>query len=247
MKNTSWYSDMFQNEDRQWWFVGRRAIIRKVLDGQGFSSHPLHPPRILEVGCGTGGNLALLSSYGSLYAMEPNPEAREMARSRTVCDVQDGSLPCGIPFEGTFELICALDVLEYVEDDLAALRGLHSRLTPNGRVLLTVPAYMFLWSYHDVAVGNRRRYARSELAALAVKAGFTTAYSTYFNTFLFPMVAIARAINRITHRVEKSDVRTPARAVNAVLRAILSCERRFIPRHTFPFGVSIMMVLKKTE
>lgn len=161
MKHKSWYSEMFANEDRHWWFCARRKMVKKILDSFFQIADQNAPARILEIGCGTGGNLELLSTYGAMYAVEPNTEAREMANSRNVCLVRPGSLPDDIAFEEKFDLICALDVLEYVDDDLAAIQAIHNLLTPNGKLLLAVPAYMFLWSYHDIAVENKRRYSKT--------------------------------------------------------------------------------------
>ncbi|MCH9013739.1 MAG: class I SAM-dependent methyltransferase, partial [Proteobacteria bacterium] len=150
------YARMAELEDRHWWFAARRRILTEVL--ARLVALPA-APRLLEAGCGTGGNLAMLSRFGEVAAFEPDAEARRKAQEKSGFDVRDGRLPGDIPFEpGRFDLVAAFDVLEHVEDDLASLRALHAQLRPGGSALITVPAFEFLWSRHDERHHHWRRY-----------------------------------------------------------------------------------------
>ena len=124
MKRES-YNEMFANEDAHWWFVARRLILKKILD-QYYRDKK--PGKLLEAGCGSGGNLQMLNTYGNIFAMELNDEARSMANSRNICNVKKGMLPNEVPFDDGFDLICMLDVLEHIDNDLGALQSLKKKL-----------------------------------------------------------------------------------------------------------------------
>jgi SAM-dependent methyltransferase len=233
------YLQLYSNEDRHWWSVSRRMIVQKVLD----CYLPDQDARsILEVGCGSGGNLELLSNYGDLCAMELDDDAREMAKRRGIGIVEKGSLPDDVPFTQTFDLICMLDVLEHIDDDLRTLQEIKKRLKPRGKLLLTVPAYGFLWSAHDVALAHKRRYRKKQLIQLVKLSGLKTLYTTYFNTFLFPVVAAARFLNNALGKKGGADMKMPSNVMNDLLIKIFSSERIFIPGISLPVGVSILLV-----
>ncbi len=236
-----YYVEMHENEDRHWWFIARRRIVAKILDR--FVTRC--GGRVLEAGCGTGGNLELLARYGEMHALELDESARKLANERGVCEVRAGRLPDEIPFEGEFDLICALDVLEHIEDDAAAARALADRLAPGGTLLLTVPAYRFLWSHHDVVTHHQRRYVRSELVERVVEAGLEVRCATYFNTILFPVVCLVRFVKKILGREEGSDFSIHSSLVNDLLTAVFSAERLLVPWLRLPFGVSILVIAEK--
>jgi SAM-dependent methyltransferase len=173
---------MYCVEDQHWWFVTRRMIIKKILDT--FLQQSITPD-ILEAGCGTGGNLELLSSYGNIHAIEIDGVARDLANKRDICSVKTGSLPEDIPFTKYFNLICVLDVLERIDDDLAAMKAIVDKIKNNGKLLITVPAYMFMWGSHDITLHHKRRYTKKQLTSVVQAAGMEIIYATYFNTYLF--------------------------------------------------------------
>ncbi len=236
------YNEMFANEDVHWWFIARRLIMQKVLDRFYLNKKR---GRVLEIGCGSGGNLQMLKEYGNIFAMELDDKARSMANSRNVCSVKKGKLPNDIPFDDSFDLICMLDVLEHIDDDLATLESVRDKLNKKGMLLITVPAYKFLWSAHDVAYHHKRRYLKKTLTNVVSKAGLNVKYITYFNTFLFPGIATARFMNNILGKNSGSDVNLPSNAVNILLTKIFSSERALLPAMVFPFGVSLLLVAEK--
>ena len=199
---------------------------------------------VLEVGAATGGNLEMLAAYGDLFAMEMDEDSCQFAQNRNICDVKQGKLPDQFPFDINFDLICMLDVLEHIEDDLAAVHCLKNALTLTGKLVITVPAYQWLWSSHDVASHHYRRYTQKRLIALIRSAGLNVKYITYFNTFLFPIVAGVRLMNNFLGVKEGSDIAMPSKVVNILLSRTFLTERFFLPKISFPFGVSLLAVVE---
>ncbi|MCC5638903.1 class I SAM-dependent methyltransferase [Nostoc sp. CHAB 5844] len=234
-------------EDRHWWFVGRRRIVEELI-------YQLNLPKdakILEAGCGTGGNLTMLARYGEISAMELDEIACQLANERRVTTVKQGSLPDEIPFTSEYDLIVILDVLEHIDDDLAALEALSARLQPNSWLLITVPAYQFLWSYHDEINHHKRRYTLKNLKRVVRQAGYTVRYGSYFNTWLFPLVAGVRLLKNLFKVEQKvvvnSDLNLPAKPVNKFLTFLFASERYLLNRFSLPFGVSVVLIAQKTE
>jgi SAM-dependent methyltransferase len=140
------YKLMRELEEKHWWFVARRNILESVLS-------TLQLPKrssILEVGCGTGGNITFLRKFGELICVESDNSAAELARERNQAPILSGALPNEMPvFDRQFHLIVLFDVIEHIDDDSESLRVLCKLLKPGGRIVLTVPAFSFLWSQHD--------------------------------------------------------------------------------------------------
>jgi SAM-dependent methyltransferase len=159
-----------------------------------------------------------------------------------MASVEKGWLPDGLPFaQDRFDLIAAFDVLEHIDDDGEALRALHNRLTPHGLLVLTVPAFGWLWSRHDEFSHHKRRYTRAGLTALLTERGFAIVYSSYFNTFLFPVALTRLKLGALLHVTPSRAMRIPPAPLNRALTAIFSLERALIPRLSFPYGVSILL------
>lgn len=233
------YENMARIDADHWWFAARRRIISGLIERQ---VQPRPGARILEVGCGTGSNLALLARYGAVEGIEPDAEARAFAAERSGFPVAGGMLPGGAEIEdGRYDLVALFDVLEHIPDDEGVLAELAAKLAPGGRLLMTVPAMPWLWSAHDVAHHHHRRYTAASLRAVLAKAGFEISYLTYFNTLLFPLVAAARGLGKLTGR-EGGDDAMPAAPVNRALEGIFAAERHVVPRLPLPFGVSLAVV-----
>jgi SAM-dependent methyltransferase len=232
-------------EDKHWWFVARRQILQKVICRLSLPKDA----QILEAGCGTGGNLEMLSRYGQVSAMELDEIACQLANKRQVTQVKPGSLPDNIPFLWDYDLILILDVIEHLDNDLLALEALYYKLKPGGYLLVTVPAYMFLWSEHDEINHHKRRYRLKALKKVVKKAGYEVDYGSYFNTFLFPLVAIVRILAKLKPQQDKnklsSDLVVPSKSVNQILKFIFASERYFMNKFLLPFGVSVLLLARK--
>ncbi|HVS20792.1 MAG TPA: class I SAM-dependent methyltransferase, partial [Pyrinomonadaceae bacterium] len=183
------YAIMRKVEDAHWWYVGRRRIIssfvKRVCDELRSERHG--PPRILDIGCGTGGNLEMLLEFGDAEGVDVSVEALEFCRARGLSAVKQGAAE-SLPYEDeSFDLVTGLDVVEHLDDDVAGLREMRRVLRPGGRVLLFVPAFMFLWGVQDDVSNHRTRYNLPELRKKVEQAGLRVERASYANiTFFAP-------------------------------------------------------------
>jgi len=180
---------------------------------------------ILDIGCGSGLMLNSLTEYGNVSGMDASDEAIVFSRKIFKGIVKKGSLPYKVPYtQDSFDLITALDVIEHIDDDIEALRSIRLLMKSNGSLIVTVPAYMFLWSEHDVLNEHKRRYTVKDLKEKFQLSGFEIEKITYFNTFLFIPIALIRGINFLLKRNSKTDVELPHPFVNFILKKIFSFE-----------------------
>lgn len=238
------YTGMAATEASHWWFAGRRAILTSILSDLQLPKNA----QILEIGAGTGGNLDMLAQFGQVYAIEMDSAAREIATAKTGgrFDIQAGSCPHDLPFTGRkFDLICLFDVLEHIEQDTETLTVLKRQLAPGGRLLLTVPAYQWMWSSHDVFLHHKRRYSAAELQEKACSSGLKTDRISYFNTLLFPLAVSARLVDRLSGATSASGTTIPPRPANRALRQLFAAERFLLRIGNLPFGVSLLGIFRQ--
>lgn len=230
-------------EDRHWWFVVRRRIVRDAI----LANVPGSVSDVLEVGCGAGGFLRQIQELlpgACVRGVEPSKPQRDeaLACGRTVLDGLFDSLPAG---DATQDLVLALDVLEHCRDDRAALTDAWRVLRPGGVLLLTVPALPGMWSEHDRLNGHLRRYRRSQLVRLAEETGFRVRRVTHLNTLLLPLGWAARRGREIVGLRAELGVKMPSRPVNVLLRGIFSIERPWLRHADLPVGMSLMLVAER--
>jgi SAM-dependent methyltransferase len=236
------FDRMAELDQEHWWFLARRRILDRVI---ARVVRPASGARILEVGCGTGHNLAMLGRFGRVEACELDRCARALASKRLGRRVKDAKLPDLSMFKaGSFDMVALLDVLEHVKQDTASLRAIHRRLRPGGALLLTVPANPWMWSAHDAAHHHHRRYSKRQLALVIRDAGFEVQLLSHFNSLLFPPIAAARAAGKLLRR-DSADDRLPSAPVNAMLNAVFGLEAELIGRVPMPFGVSLIAVVRR--
>ena len=265
------YAIMDRVEDTHWWFVGRRAILetflRSVVQNVTPPSRRLSGQspaddvtagrrpdsrqdagvtiRILDVGCGTGANLEMLSQFGLAEGVDVSDEALEFCRKKGLT-VQEG-LAETLPYpDETFDITTALDVVEHLDDDIVGLKEMHRVTKTGGYSLIFVPAFMWLWGVQDDISHHRIRYTRKQIVERLEKAGFTVERATYANFTFFVPVLGGRVFMRATGIKPASENNINISALNGAFGKVFSAERFWLKNLNFPFGVSIVIVARKT-
>ena len=237
------YDQMAALDQRHWWYVARRQVLAALI------RRTVRPPKnaaILEVGCGTGHNLAMLGQFGHVDALELDPEARKLAEKRLGKPILSAPLPAleGVP-ERNYDLVAALDVIEHLADDRAALESIARRLKPGGKLLMTVPAHQWMWSAHDVANHHQRRYSHRRLRKLFDGSPLRLEKSGYFNSLLFPL-AVAERMGSKLRGQDSGDISLPPAWLNSSLEKGFALERYAIGRFPLPPGLSLFAVASAT-
>lgn len=235
------YETMAAVELRHWWYGGMRAVSAALLDSAYAGRRDL---RVLDAGCGTGGDALFLRRYGEVVGLDYAAEATPFAGERIPGRFARGSV-LALPFaDGSFDLVTSYDVLYHrgVPDEAPPLAEARRVLRPGGRLLLRLPAYEWLRSRHDRQVHTRRRYTAAEVRALLERAGFVVERCSYVLSLLFPLPAAARLLERLTpDSGDESAMGMPSPAVNAALRAPMALEAAWLSLGgSFPFGLSVI-------
>jgi SAM-dependent methyltransferase len=257
------YAIMRRVEESHWWFVGRRKIIRSFLERTvrdlktdradretGTTEQPGRAGhgealKILDVGCGTGANLEMLSEFGAAEGVDVSAEALSFCKARGLVNVKLGEAE-RLPYEaGSFDLVTGLDVVEHLDDDRAGLREMARVLLPEGRALLFVPAFMFLWGVQDDISNHRRRYTLPELKRTVRESGFEIERASYVNLSFFAPILLGRLFMRATGLRPESENNITIGFLNGVLGRLFGAESVLLRHLSFPFGVSIICVARK--
>jgi SAM-dependent methyltransferase len=205
---------------------------------------PPPPRRLLDLGCGTGNVLESLGRFGEAVGVEQDAQMRAVGRAAGL-DIRPGALPDDLPVpDGWADAVLLLDVIEHLDDDRAALRAARRALRPGGVLVVTVPAYGWLWSGHDVALGHRRRYSARSLRAVMRAADLSITHGSYFNTMLFPAIAGVRLAKRLVGGGDH-DLHPPAAVLNRALERLFAFERHAVLRPGLPFGSSVLAVARR--
>ncbi len=235
------YEEMYELEEKHWWFKSKREIILKLI-AQNISPNAT----IVDCGCGCGYLLTCLELYGRVKGIDFSETALTYSAKNFKGELMQGDLQQQLPLDlESVDMAVALDVIEHLEDDEKGIENIKHILKVGGKAIITVPAFGFLWSYHDEEHMHKRRYSIKEMKKLLMKSGFSIDYISYYNFWLFIPICIARFLkkNVVSH---KSDANMPNKYVNGVLEKIFSSEMIFINRRIkLPFGVSIVVVATK--
>ncbi|MDF7776988.1 class I SAM-dependent methyltransferase [Sphingomonas sp. AOB5] len=233
------YDRMAAHDTTHWWYRARREILSDYLKRYGAIPKDA---KILEIGCGTGHNLPMLAEFGEVDAIEIDETARGFASERLGKPVGSSPLPelTGVE-RGSYDLVAVLDVVEHVEDDVAALKAMASALKPGGKILITVPAHQWMWSAHDVVNHHKRRYSKGTLTAALQQAGLGWTKLRWFNSLLFPAAVAARLAGKLTGK-DDSDDSPPPKALNTAFETIFRLERHLLGRVPMTPGLSIIVL-----
>jgi SAM-dependent methyltransferase len=233
------YQQMAELDDRHWWYRARRRIIAELIRRE--AQLPANA-KVLEIGCGTGHNLAMLAGFGHVEGLELDDEARAISEKRLGRKVMSAPLPelAGVP-DRHYDLIGAFDVIEHIGDDRAALASIACKLKPGGKFVMTVPAHQWMWSAHDVVNHHKRRYSKRSLKALVDGSPLKLDKVGYFNSLLFPLALAERAGSKLRGKRD-ADVKLPPAPLNTALEKIFEAERYLVGRLPLPPGLSLFAV-----
>ncbi|MCS6950416.1 MAG: class I SAM-dependent methyltransferase [Armatimonadota bacterium] len=241
--NPAEYERMYRYEDHYWWFVSRRELVDALVRQLSLPPNPV----IVDVGCGTGATAVLLQQYGMVVGVDISPLALSWSRQRGLEALLLAAAERLPLLSESVDVIVATDILEHLDDDVAVLEEFRRVLRPGGCVVVTVPAYRILWSEHDLALMHRRRYIASVLAKRARLAGFEIAKLTYALFFLFPLALVMRLLKRRPppHKEPEAQLPPLPQWLNQLLIRFQRMETALLKRVRFPWGVSVVAVLRK--
>ena len=242
------YERMYRFEDTYWWFVARRKLIASLIKSYYGNQNDL---RILDIGCGTGAMLDQLAPFGEVIGADFAEQALGFCRRRGDRYALARSDARRLPFaSNTFDIVTAMDIVEHIDNDKAAMSEIMRVLKPGGRVFVTVPAYQSLWSEHDVALHHYRRYTAPMVKDLFQRVGLRIDKLTYAVTSLFPAAWTYRQVSKQLKRGKKNaepkaDLIPMPPRVNSALITLLEWETSAVNKIALPFGLTVACVARK--
>ena len=237
------YDAMAALDQRHWWYRARRHVIAALIRRL---AAPAPGGEVLEIGCGTGHNLSMLAEFGSVSALEVDPEARSVAEKRLGKPILSAPLPelNGVP-RSHFGLVGAFDVIEHIEDDASAVAAIAGCLKPGGKFVATVPAHQWMWSAHDVVNHHHRRYSKKQFRSLFEASPLKLERIGYLNSLLFPVAVGERMASKLRGK-DDSDLSLPPAPLNTALEKAFAAERHLIGKVPLPPGLSLFAVASAT-
>ena len=228
-----------------WWFVGRRKLLKWLLDSLSLQKDSW----VIDIGCGVGSNLGLFQSMASkLVGIDSEIYSLSLARKRLSAVLLVNGDLMRLPLKAnSVDVIIAADILEHLDEDREGIKEIHRTLRKEGKAIFTVPAFRFLWGIQDIVGMHKRRYSKKELLRKMEQEGFKILKSSYFNFFLFLPILIARRLIPLFGLKIRSENEINSPLVNLFLKTIFSLEPPILRYHSFPFGVSIFCVTEKVR
>lgn len=237
------YHTNYKVENEYFWFLARNKIVFNVIEQNlklGDDDY------VIDIGCGTGGFAKLLDKKFNTVCLDTSEIALDYCKKRGLNNLHKGTLESFPKDAWVINSAVMLDVIEHIEDDAAVVKQVYEMLPIGGKLIASVPAYQWLWSHHDKMHMHYRRYNKKIFIKLLIDAGFKIEYSTYFNTFLFPLAMVKRLIDKLLNKNHsESAVDEVSNFVNNIFTKVFAAESLFIPKIKFPFGMSILTVAKK--
>jgi dolichyl-phosphate beta-glucosyltransferase len=226
-------------EDEHWWHVAKRRLVREYIDSS------LEPRRCLDIGCGGGAMLAEAASHGGVVGMDLSLAALHHARERRIPALLLSEAAAVPLAAGSFSTVLALDIIEHHAQPEALLREIHRVLVPGGRVIVTVPAFEWMWSYADDVLGHYRRYTRLQLARELAASGLVVTRASYVHAWLLPVAWAFRTIRTLLRQTGAADDFAVPRLLNQLLLSVCAVERRIVSKRDLRFGLSVFAVAHK--
>ena len=233
------YDIMYQTERNHWWYRLRRKLVAELL--APIRQEKKEPLQILDIGCGTGLLMQGLRHFGEVHGIDVSERAVAYCKARGLSPVVGSADRLPFP-DASFDVIVMLDVLEHLKDDGAGAREVRRVLREDGTAIIAVPAFRFLWGVTDEISNHYRRYTRAELVRVLETSGLKVERTTYFNTLLFPAIAIVRVLVRFFRIPVKSENTMGGAVANRILYLIFALELPVLRHLNFPFGVSILAI-----
>lgn len=242
--NKSEYARLAEYEQSYWWHVGRLEIIQTYMK---HAARDRFNSSILNVGCGTGGTIDMLEKFGNVDNVDTSDDAIAFASKlghENITKVDDVYLPFK---DKTYDVVGAFDVLEHIEDHAGALTEWKRVLKDDGAIVITVPAYQWLWSGHDVSSHHWRRYTLRSLMAVAAEVGLTPEKKSYAISFSLPLVAGFRLASKVLDKkLDSTTSYVPVpRAINKLFTTLLKAEAKLHDTVSLPAGTSVITILRK--
>lgn len=240
------YATMAEREQTYWWHLGRLRIIETYIRKAQNNKKNL---KVMNIGCGTGGTIDMLETFGVVDNVDISDEAIKFMKGRgykRITKVNDIHLPFK---DKSYDLVGAFDVLEHIDDQMAALKEWKRILKDDGAIVITVPAYQWLWTDHDISLHHKRRYTTKRLTEVAKQVGLKAERKSYAIVFSLPLVAGFRFINKALGRKadsETSYVDVP-KWVNTAFTKLLYAESKMHNIMPFPLGTSVVTILRKSD
>lgn len=247
------YKDLYDKEHTHWWHIGKRRIVYSLLKRYLPPGHR-EDRRALDLGCGTGLNLEQLEKYALATGTDYYVEALDFCRQRGHTRLAKADA-ANLPFaDQYFDIATALDVIEHLDDDYVALKELYRVMKPGGLLIVSVPAYKFLWTYWDDILGHRRRYTTGMMEKVMRKAGFRVRKLSYSNAIILAPVMLVRLIKSILYKrasergedtEPESDFVTVPALINGALIGYYGLEAKLLRKGSLPFGLSVICVAQR--
>lgn len=244
--DTRVYTELYTLEKDYWWHQAKRKIVFETLTKRQKGRNHI---RILDAGCGTGIMLSeLLEQFPNSLGVDHSTVALNFCKKRGLSNIHRGDLEKKLPFKGSsFDVVTCLDVIEHLDHDDKAIKEFQRILKPGGELIITVPAYMALWTKHDEMLWHKRRYRRGQLAKLAKDHGFKIEKASYFYSFIAPVAFVLYRLGVMFKSRKSSSSVIPPKPFNWLLLQVCALERRLIDIVPMPTGISILLVAQKPK
>jgi len=243
------YNISYKLEESYWWFIGKQFLVRDNFQRLAISS--FNNDKILDIGCGTGIIMKISENFGTSFGMELSSEAIQFLIRRDLKLIARSDANQSIPFKNeTFSAITCLDVLEHLDNDLTLLKEAIRVCRLGGNIIVTVPAFDILWSAHDEALHHKRRYTLKQVLKKVSPMNCKVIKASYYNTCLAFPIFIFRKVKQFLSKKKyvQSDFFLPLPEwLNKVLILLYTTELKLLKFFSFPFGVSILLILQKIE